>query len=56
MKCPKCEIELDKGEVQKEKDGTEYFELKCPKCKNRFMDLKIPYSALAGFEEEREAG
>jgi uncharacterized ferredoxin-like protein len=44
--CPKCGAELIKGKTIKEKDGTEYFELKCPKCKEKYMDLKIPYSAM----------
>ena len=48
MKCPKCNVELIKGKVHKEKNGTEYFEMECPKCKGRFIDLKMPYSA---FEE-----
>jgi len=41
--------------MHKEKDGTEYFELRCPKCKGRFIDLKIPYSAF-GFQEENYLG
>ena len=44
--CPKCGAQLTKGKTVKEKDGTEYFELKCPKCNERYMDVKVPYSAM----------
>lgn len=50
MKCPRCGSELIAGKVHKKGDGTEYFELRCPKCKSRFMDLKIPHFS-SGFQE-----
>ncbi len=51
MKCPKCNIELKCGKVKRQKDGTEYCECKCPECRGRFMDIKIPKSVLE-FKEE----
>lgn len=53
MNCPKCGVVLVEKKRGKQKDGTEYIEFGCPKCKGRFADFKIPYSAL-GFP--REAG
>ena len=50
MKYPKCNTELIQGKTNKQKDGTEYFELKCPNCKNRFMDIKIPKSVFGNEE------
>ncbi len=49
MKCPKCQTDLVEGKVKKQKDGTEYFKLRCPNCGDTFMDFKIPKSAL-GFD------
>lgn len=46
MECPNCKTELIEGRKTKEIDGTEGTELICPKCKGRFADIKIPYSAL----------
>ena len=49
VKCPNCSNdEFRKGHKKIEPDGTEYFELICLNCKHRFMDIKIPYSALIG--------
>lgn len=49
--CPKCNTELIKGKVHKERDGTEYSELRCPKCRRKYADIKIPYSAF-GLQED----
>lgn len=46
MNCPKCNVELIEKRRGRQKDGTEYIEFRCPKCKGKFADLKIPYSAL----------
>ena len=53
MKCPKCDTELMQGKPKKQKDGTEYFELNCPNCKARYLDMKIPKSVF-GLEETSE--
>ena len=47
MKCQKCnQGELVNGTKRIQSDGTEYFELICPYCKERFLDIKLPYSAI----------
>lgn len=45
-KCPKCNGKLSVGEVFQESDGTQATELICDNCKQRFADVKLPYSAL----------
>ncbi len=50
MKCPTCNrAKLVIKKVEIERDGSEYSEFKCPKCKKLFMDVKIftDYSTAA---------
>jgi len=54
MKCSKCQEEMIEGKTVKEDDGTEYKELKCPKCGKRLLDAKIPYNAFFGFDAVAE--
>lgn len=51
MNCPVCGVVLVEKKKGRQKDGTEYIEFRCPKCKGKFADLKIPYSAM-GFRRE----
>lgn len=46
MNCPKCNVELVEKKRGKQRDGTGYIEFRCPRCKGRFADLRIPYSAF----------
>jgi Zn finger protein HypA/HybF involved in hydrogenase expression len=46
MKCKKCDVELVKGEVYKDSEGWEAMEYICPKCKEKYVDIKIPNKAL----------
>jgi transposase-like protein len=46
MNCPKCDVELIKVKEGKQRDGTKFIEFRCPECRKRFMDLKIPYSTF----------
>lgn len=48
MKCPKCNVELSKGNTTKELDGTEYTIFRCPRCKKKFTDIKIPPDTIIG--------
>jgi len=42
MKCPTCSrARLVIKKVEIELDGSEFCEFKCPKCRKRFMDVKI---------------
>lgn len=50
--CPNCGGKLSAGEIIKEKDGTQATELICKKCKRRFVDIKLPYSAVRLEDEE----
>ncbi|GEM_PF-1328606 len=51
MDCPRCGVGLVEKKRGRRKDGTEFIEFKCPKCKGKFADLKIPYSTF-GFRRE----
>lgn len=44
--CPNCGGKLSIGEIVKEKDGTQATELICKRCGRRFVDVKLPYSAM----------
>src|SRR3989338_6925072 len=47
VNCPNCKrVEFSRGAKRIEPDGTEYVELTCRSCNHRFMDIKLPYSAL----------
>ena len=48
MKCPRCNVELVKGEKYTELNGTEATPYTCPQCEETYMDVKIPYSELFG--------
>jgi DNA-directed RNA polymerase subunit RPC12/RpoP len=48
MQCPKCGVDLVKGKTRKESDGTEGTEYKCPKCKRKFLDMKVPKDIFFG--------
>ncbi len=46
MNCLECSAELIKGEPRKERDGREYTEFRCPKCRWKYMGIKIPHPAF----------
>jgi DNA-directed RNA polymerase subunit RPC12/RpoP len=48
MQCPKCGVDLVKGKTRKESNGTEGTEYKCPKCKRKFLDMKVPKDIFFG--------
>lgn len=50
MNRPECNEELIKGEPRKERDGREYTEFRCPKCRRKYRDIKIPRS-MVGLQE-----
>ncbi len=50
--CPNCGGKLSIGEIVKEEDETQATELICKKCRQRFVDIKLPYSAMELENEE----
>lgn len=55
VNCPRCDVGLVEKKRGRQRDGTEFIEFRCPKCKERFMDLKIPYDVL-GFQRDDPKG
>lgn len=53
IKCRKCGVKMEGGKFKKEKDGTETREIRCKKCGERSMEVKMPYDAFGADEAER---